>query len=247
MKKKLIVANWKMNGTLASNELLLKSVIASSEKSDANIIICPPSIYIPQVKELLVNSFISLGAQDVSAHEFGAYTGEISASMLRDLAVNYVIVGHSERRKNHGETDVAVALKVKRALAAGITPIVCVGETQEQREAEETISVVKRQLAAVIQENGDCISEVAFAYEPLWAIGTGKTATPEMAQEVHSALRLQLQAATSKADSIPILYGGSMNANNATLLLMQKDIDGGLIGGASLKSEEFLSIIKSSF
>ena len=166
--------------------------------------------------------------------------------MLKDFGVRYVIVGHSERRQYHGETDQLVADKAKTALAAGITPIVCVGETLAEREAGRTEEVVKRQLAAVIHTNGHCISEIVLAYEPVWAIGTGKTASPEEAQTVHAVLRAQLKAATEKSARIKILYGGSMNAANAASLLGQPDIDGGLIGGASLKPADFISIIAVS-
>jgi triosephosphate isomerase (TIM) len=195
---------------------------------------------------LIANSRIALGAQDVSAHEQGAYTGESSGAMLRELHVRYALVGHSERRQYHAETDAVVATKAQRALAFGITPIVCVGETLQQREAHHTEEVVKRQLAAVIQVNGHCISEIVVAYEPVWAIGTGKTATPEQAQTVHALLRAQLKAASSSVDRIKILYGGSINASNAQQLLDQADIDGGLIGGASLKAADFLSIIQAA-
>jgi triosephosphate isomerase len=188
-------------------------------------------------------SLIALGSQDVSAQEVGAYTGEISAGMLKDFAVRYVIVGHSERRQYHAESDATVADKAQRALSAGITPIVCVGETLADREAGRTEEVVKRQLAAVIHVNGHCISEIVVAYEPVWAIGTGRTASPEQAQEVHAVLRSQLKAATSHSDRISILYGGSMNAANAAQLLAQTDIDGGLIGGAALKAADFLAIM----
>jgi triosephosphate isomerase len=188
-------------------------------------------------------SLIALGSQDVSAQEAGAFTGEISAGMLKDFAVRYAIVGHSERRQYHAETDATVALKAQRALSAGITPIVCVGETLTERQAGQTEEVVKRQLAAVIHTNGHCISEIVVAYEPVWAIGTGLTATPEQAQEVHSVLRAQLKAASPQADRVSILYGGSMNAANARQLMAQADIDGGLIGGAALKSADFLAIM----
>jgi len=205
-----------------------------------------PAVYLAQVQRLLANTGIALGAQDVSAHEPGAYTGEISAAMLRDFGVRYAIVGHSERRQYHGETDTAVALKAQRALAVGITPIVCLGETLAEREAGHSEEVVKRQLAAVIHANGHCISEIVVAYEPVWAIGTGKTATPEMAQRVHAVLRAQLRAATEHAERVHILYGGSMNAANAAQLLAQTDIDGGLVGGASLKAADFVSIISAA-
>jgi triosephosphate isomerase len=205
-----------------------------------------PAVYLAQVQGIVEGTGISLGSQDVSAFETGAYTGEISATMLKDFATRYAIVGHSERRQYHGETDATVAAKATRVLAAGITPIVCVGETLAEREAGRTEEVVKRQLAAVIHANGHCISEIVVAYEPVWAIGTGKTATPEMAQQVHAVLRAQLRAASEKADRIHILYGGSMNAANAQQLLAQPDIDGGLVGGAALKAADFLSIIASA-
>jgi triosephosphate isomerase len=205
-----------------------------------------PALYLQQVISLTSGSRLECGAQDVSPHGAGAFTGEIAAEMLRDVGVRYVIVGHSERRQYHGESDASVALKAQRALACGITPIVCVGETLAEREAGHTEEVVKRQLASVIHSNGHCISEIVVAYEPVWAIGTGKTATPEIAQHVHGVLRAQLHAATENADRIRILYGGSMNAANASELLAQKDIDGGLVGGASLKPEDFLTIISAA-
>jgi triosephosphate isomerase len=199
-----------------------------------------------QVQGIVDGTQIALGSQDVSAHESGAYTGEISAAMLKDFGARYAIVGHSERRQYHGESDATVAAKATRALAAGITPIVCVGETLSERDSGRTEEVVKRQLAAVIHANGHCISEIVVAYEPVWAIGTGKTATPEMAQQVHAVLRAQLHAASEKADRVHILYGGSMNAANAQQLLEQPDIDGGLVGGAALKAADFLSIIAAA-
>ena len=211
-----------------------------------DIAVCVPAPYLAEVGALVKGSAIAVGAQDVSAHDAGAYTGEVSAGMLRDLAVRYAIVGHSERRQYHGETDAMVASKAQKALAAGITPIVCVGETLQEREAGLTEEVVKRQLAAVIHTNGHCSSEIVVAYEPVWAIGTGKTASPEQAQQVHAVLRAQLQAATEHADRVQILYGGSMNAANAAQLLGQPDIDGGLVGGASLKAPDFLSIIAAA-
>jgi len=182
----------------------------------------------------------------LSSHDSGAYTGEIAPAMLKEFAVRYVIVGHSERRQYHGETDELVALKAQRALGSGITPIVCVGETLAAREAGKTEEVVKRQLAAVIHTNGHCISEVVVAYEPVWAIGTGLSATAEQAQQVHTVLRAQLRAATPNAERVKLLYGGSMNAANAGSLLAQPDIDGGLIGGAALKVQDFLTIISAA-
>lgn len=240
-----------MNGSLAANEALLREMAAGLAQSPScDIAVCVPTPYLAQVQSLRLThpalSVLEMGAQDVSAHASGAYTGEVSAAMLRELDCRYVIVGHSERRQYHGETDALVAAKAKAALAAGITPIVCVGETLAEREAGRTEEVVKRQLAAVIHENGHCISEIVVAYEPVWAIGTGKTASPEEAQAVHAVLRAQLKAATDQSPRIRILYGGSMNAANAQSLLAQPDIDGGLIGGASLKAPDFLKIIASA-
>ncbi|MFZ2736835.1 MAG: triose-phosphate isomerase [Burkholderiaceae bacterium] len=246
MRKKLIAGNWKMNGDLAANARLIEQLRAGLPALSCSVAVCVPSPYLAQMQVLLAGSAIELGAQDVSAYETGAYTGEVSAAMLRDFAVRYALVGHSERRLYHGETDAVVAAKVERSLAAGITPIVCVGETLAEREAGQTEQVVKRQLAAVIHTNGHCISEIVLAYEPVWAIGTGKTASPEQAQQVHAVLRTQLQAATAQADRIKILYGGSMNAGNAAELLAQEDIDGGLVGGAALKAPDFLKIIAAT-
>jgi triosephosphate isomerase len=246
MSRKLIAGNWKMNGGLVANEALIKAVLGGLSAPACNVAVCVPSPYLAQLQALLSGTAIYLGAQDVSAQAAGAFTGEISASMLSDFGVRYVIVGHSERRQHHGETDAGVADKAARALAAGITPIVCVGETLAQRDAGSTEEVVKRQLAAVIHTNGHCISEIVVAYEPIWAIGTGKTASPEQAQQVQVVLRAQLKAASAQAARIPILYGGSMNAANATQLLGQPDIDGGLVGGASLKAPDFLSIIAAA-
>ena len=251
MRTKLIAGNWKMNGSLADNELLCKAIGAGLTGHAASqataVAVCAPSVYLSQLKSLLVGSKINLGSQDISAHDKGAFTGEIAASMLKEFGVRYAIVGHSERRQYHGETDTVVALKAKAALAAGITPIVCVGESLAEREASKTEEVVKRQLAAVIHENGHCISEIVVAYEPVWAIGTGKTATPDMAQAVHAVLRAQLHAASPvAAERVQILYGGSMNAANAASLLAMADIDGGLIGGAALKAADFLSIIAAA-
>jgi triosephosphate isomerase len=207
------------------------------------VALCVPGVYLSQLQTLLQGSAIALGAQDLSEHAAGAFTGEVSAAMLKEMSVHYCLVGHSERRQYHQESDAQVALKVQRALACGVTPIVCVGETLAEREAGQTEAVVKRQLAAVIQSNGHCISEIVVAYEPVWAIGTGKTASAAQAQQVHAVLRAQLKAASPQADRIQIIYGGSMNAGNAAELLAQPDIDGGLVGGASLKAMDFLSII----
>lgn len=251
--KKLIAGNWKMNGNLAANEALVIALgkgLKTGALFNCDVAICVPALYLTQIQTLkTVNvdlSLVATGAQDVSAHTKGAYSGEISAAMLKDVGCRYAIVGHSERRQYHGETDVLVADKAKAALAEGVTPIVCVGETLTEREAGQTDQVVKRQLAAVIHTSGHCISEIVVAYEPVWAVGTGKTASPMEAQAVHAVLRAQLAAATAHFATIRILYGGSMNAANASALLGQSDIDGGLIGGASLKANDFLTIISAA-
>ncbi len=249
--KKLIAGNWKMNGSLVANEALMRALANGLDVQAAcDIAVCVPAPYIAQVLALtsadLRLAGVALGAQDVSTHTAGAYTGEVSAPMLRDLGCRYAIVGHSERRQYHAESDDVVADKARAALAAGITPIVCVGETLGEREAGHTEEVVKRQLAAVIHVNGHCISEIVVAYEPVWAIGTGKTASPQQAQSVHAVLRAQLKAASDQSARVKILYGGSMNAANVASLLSQPDIDGGLIGGAALKAPDFLSIIAAA-
>ena len=246
-RKKLIAGNWKMNGSLAANAALMGELLAGIGQPACDVAVCVPAVYLAQVQLLLAGQGgIALGAQDVSQHESGAYTGDVSAAMLKELGARYVIVGHSERRRYQGETDAQVAVKAQRALAAGLTPIVCVGETLREREQGETESVVSRQLSAVIQLNGERLADLVVAYEPVWAIGTGRTATPEQAQAVHAALRALLAAADLQAAGVRILYGGSMNAGNAAELLAQPDIDGGLIGGASLKARDFLKIIETA-
>ena len=246
-RKKLIAGNWKMNGSLAANAALMGELLAGIGQPACDVAVCVPAVYLAQVQLLLAGQGgIALGAQDVSQHESGAYTGDVSAAMLKELGARYVIVGHSERRQYQGETDAQVAVKAQRALAAGLTPIVCVGETLREREQGETESVVSRQLSAVIQLNGERLTDLVVAYEPVWAIGTGRTATPEQAQTVHAALRALLAAADLQAAGVRILYGGSMNAGNAAELLAQPDIDGGLIGGASLKARDFLKIIETA-
>ncbi len=247
MKKKLIVGNWKMNGGLQANAQLVSALVQGlPQPLNCSVGLAVPSAYLAQVQALVQGSAVAVAAQDVSQHEKGAYTGEVSATMLQDFGVRYALVGHSERRQYHGETDAVVAAKAQAALAKGITPIVCVGETLAERESGLTEQVVKRQLAAVIHHVGHCVSELVVAYEPVWAIGTGQTASPEQAQAVHAVLRAQLAAATEHAARIPLLYGGSMNAANAAQLLAQADIDGGLVGGASLKAADFLQIIAAA-
>lgn len=247
---KLIVGNWKMNGGLAANAALVEALRAGLQLSGrAQVVLAVPSPYLAQMQTLLSQGGsprIALAAQDVSAAVSGAYTGEVAASMLLDFGVRYCLVGHSERRQYHAESDEVVAIKAQRALEAGITPIVCVGDTLDERDAGLTEAVVKRQLAAIIHVNGHCTSEVVVAYEPVWAIGTGRTASPAEAQSVHAVLRAQLCAASTHGARIPILYGGSMNAGNAAALLAQPDINGGLVGGASLKAADFSKIVAAA-
>lgn len=243
---KLMVGNWKMNGSLSANAALVGELLRGMPAVTCRVAMCAPAPYLAQMQTLLLGSSIDLGAQDLSGQALGAFTGEVSAAMLTDFAVRYAIVGHSERRRYHGETDALVAIKAQRALASGITPIVCVGESLAERESGQTEAVVKRQLAAVIQANGHCISEIVVAYEPVWAIGSGFTATPDQAQHVHAVLRAQLQAASAHAQRVAILYGGSMNPDNVAILLAQSDVDGGLVGGASLNATDFLSMLEAA-
>lgn len=245
MRRKLVVGNWKMNGNRAANAELLAGLRAAGPWS-ADVAVCPPAPYLADVALSLQGSCIAWGGQDCSAHGPGAYTGELAAAMLAEFGCRYVIVGHSERRAYHGESDQAVADKAKIAIAHKLIPIVCVGETLAEREAGQTDVVVKRQLSAVIHTLTHCVPQIVVAYEPVWAIGTGKTATPQQAQDVHAVLRAQLYAATPKAGDMQILYGGSVKADNAAQLFSQADIDGGLIGGASLKAGDFAAICQAA-
>lgn len=245
MRRKLVVGNWKMHGSRPANAELLAALIAARPYG-ADLAVCVPFVFLTETAATLAGSDIRWGAQDVSAHEQGAYTGEVSAAMLAECGCRYAIVGHSERRAYHGESDELVAEKAQAALARGVTPIVCVGETLAQREAGQTEDVVKRQLSVVIHRLAHCAAEMVVAYEPVWAIGTGRTATPEQAQAVHAVLRAQLQAATGGAARMKILYGGSVKADNAATLFAQPDIDGGLIGGASLKAADFIAICRAA-
>jgi triosephosphate isomerase len=244
-RRKLVVGNWKMHGSRPANAELLAALLAG-RPFGADVAVCVPFPFLSETAATLAGSDIRWGAQDCSAHDQGAYTGEVSAAMLAECACRYVIVGHSERRALHAESDMLVAQKAQTALAKGVTPIVCVGETLSQREAGETEAVVKRQLSAVIHQLAHCASEIVVAYEPVWAIGTGRTASPEQAQEVHRVLRAQLHAATGHGDTMKILYGGSVKADNAATLFAQADIDGGLIGGASLKAADFIAICRAA-
>lgn len=245
MRRKLVVGNWKMNGSRPANAELLAGILAARPFA-GDVAVCVPFPYLTETAATLAGSDIRWGAQDCSAFAQGAYTGEVSAAMLAEFGCRYVIVGHSERRAYHHESDQLVADKAKAALARGITPIVGVGETLAQRDAGETEEVVKRQLSAVIHTLAHCASEIVVAYEPVWAIGTGRTASPEQAQHVHHVLRAQLHAATSHGDRMTILYGGSVKPDNAATLFAQPDIDGGLIGGASLKAAEFVAICRAA-
>jgi triosephosphate isomerase (TIM) len=245
MRQPLIVGNWKMNGTSASNAALVSEMtsLLSNASPKAEIAICVPFVYLDQVKRLLENTSIMCGAQDVSVHLNGAYTGEISASMLVDLSCQYVIVGHSERREYHHESSLLIAQKTLAAQQAGLTPVICVGETLGQREAGQTLALIGEQLAAiksVVGEHG--LVKSVIAYEPVWAIGTGLTATPEQAQTVHQFIREQLGVA---AETTQILYGGSVKADNAASLFAQHDIDGALVGGASLNAADFYAIVSA--
>ncbi|SNT21210.1 triosephosphate isomerase [Noviherbaspirillum humi] len=248
MRRKLIAGNWKMNGSLSGNQALLNGIKEEIGQANCDVAVCVPAPYLAQCRDSLSATLIGWGGQDLSVHESGAYTGEVSASMLRDFGAKYVIVGHSERRSYHGESDDAVAAKTARALRSGLVPIVCVGELLSEREAGQTAAVVGRQLDAVMAVlSADDLANIVIAYEPVWAIGTGKTATPDMAQEVHALLRKRLAAKSpAAAEKVQILYGGSMKPDNAADLLRMADIDGGLIGGAALKASDFLAIIRAA-
>ena len=249
MRDYLVAGNWKMNGDSASNAELVAGIVAGAPQSDsAKLLICPPFPYLAAVAAQIAGSKVSIGAQNVSEHESGAFTGEVAPAMLRDVGCEYAIVGHSERRALYGETSFVVAAKFKAALDAGLKPILCVGETLEQRESGGTESVVEVQLGAVIDKVGISGFESAVvAYEPVWAIGTGVTASPEQAQDVHRHIRgVMAGHDVDIAESTQILYGGSMKGENAAGLLTMPDIDGGLIGGASLKASDFLAIAEAA-
>ena len=237
-----------MNGSLSANAALLAELKAGLGEVGCDVAVCVPSPYFAQCQSALAGTALALGAQDVSVHVSGAYTGEVAASMLRDFDCKYVIVGHSERRAYHGETSELVAQKTLSALKSGLTPIVCVGETLAQREAGETDAVVAEQLEAVLELlDVAAIKKIVIAYEPVWAIGTGKTATPQMAQDVHAALRGKVALRDGESAAVvKILYGGSMKPDNAVELLAMPDIDGGLIGGAALKAADFLAIVAAA-
>lgn len=248
MRTALVAGNWKMNGDSDFISELIKDLKDSTESSDAEVLVCPPFVYLSQVKQALEGSAIKLGAQNVSQNNNGAFTGEISLPMLDDLGCEYVILGHSERRSLYAETDELVAEKFIAAEQAGLKPILCVGETLEERESDQTLEVVGRQLKTVIKAAGIAKFENAVvAYEPVWAIGTGKTATPEQAQDVHAAIRAMVaEFDADAAAKLRILYGGSVNAGNAAELFANEDVDGGLVGGASLKANDFTAICQAA-
>lgn len=248
MRAKLIIGNWKMNGSRAANAELLNGIVAGLGGAQAQCAVCVPAPYLQQCQDVLAGTPVGWGAQDVSMHACGPYTGEVCAAMLAEFACRYVIVGHSERRAHHRESSEMVAHKTLAVLAEGMTPVVCVGETLAQRDASETMAVVGGMLAAVLEQlDAAAVRKLVVAYEPVWAIGTGRNATPDVAQAVHAQLRAQLRARdAAAADVVPILYGGSMKPDNAHALLAQPDIDGGLIGGAALKAEDFLAIMNAA-
>lgn len=247
MRRKLVVGNWKMHGSLADNEALLGGVLSGLGDVKAGVAVCVPYPYLAQVAGKLAGTAMAWGAQNVSQHAKGAYTGEVSTAMLRDFACKYVIVGHSERRAIYGESDEVVAAKYAAVQAAGLVPILCVGETLEERQAGVTEAVVARQLDAVLQVSGVAsLTQAVVAYEPVWAIGTGMTASPEQAQAVHAFIRGKIAALDAGvADALIIQYGGSVKGANAAELFAQPDIDGGLIGGASLVADDFLAICRA--
>lgn len=249
MRKKRVAGNWKMHGDVAENRMLLDALVAEfGQARDVGCIVCAPFPYLAQVQSVLSGSGLAWGAQNVSQYAKGAYTGEVSAHMLLDFGCSHVIVGHSERRALYGEIDAIVAAKFAAALSAGLTPILCVGETLEQRDAGVTEAVIGGQLDAVLAAAGiEGMGRAIIAYEPIWAIGTGKTASPAQAQAVHAFIRGKFAALDEDmAAALVIQYGGSVKAANAAELFAQPDIDGGLIGGASLVADEFIAICRAA-
>ncbi len=251
LRKPLILGNWKMHGRYDANAELLNGITAGIKagktKTKVDVGVCVPAVYLSHTEDLCYGNDLFLGAQDCSAYAQGAYTGDVAAGMLPEFGVAYVLVGHSERRQYQQESSHLVALKAKQALAADLTPVVCIGETLAQREADQTLAVLTEQLQAVLAVLGAAdLSRCVIAYEPVWAIGTGKTASPDQAQAVHAALREWLAKNGADAASMRLLYGGSMKPDNAVQLLGQADIDGGLIGGAALKAADFMAIVSAA-
>jgi triosephosphate isomerase len=248
MRRQIIAGNWKMHGSRAEKTALVETIVQKLPNTSAEVWLCPTFVYLSEMSRELSGSRISTGAQDVCAETQGAFTGEVSASMLKDVGCAGAIVGHSERRALFGESDQLVARKFAALLAVGLTPILCVGEQLADREAGRTFEVVDRQLDAVLDLSGvAALSRAVVAYEPVWAIGTGKTASPQQAEEVHAHIRARIESRDAKiAALVRILYGGSVKASNAAEIFAMPNVDGGLIGGASLKAEEFLAIIAAA-
>ncbi len=244
MRDKLVVGNWKMNGGLVANALLLARLASEwTHREQRKLVVCVPAPYVGQAQAALSSSAVMWGVQDVSEHASGAYTGEVAAGMAAEFGCRYAIVGHSERRRLHGETDRVVGAKAVAALGGGLVPVACVGETLDERERGATEEVVARQVDAVIDALGAAMCRCVVAYEPVWAIGTGRTASPEQAQAVHAVLRSRLAGAG--AGDVSVLYGGSVKGSNAAALFAMPDIDGALVGGASLDANEFLTIARA--
>lgn len=248
MRRQIIAGNWKMHGSRAENAALIEAIVHQLPNTPAEVWVCPPFVYLAEISRALAGSRIHLGAQDVCAETQGAFTGEVSAAMLRDVGCAGCIVGHSERRALYGESDQLVARKFAAVLAAGLTPILCVGESLSEREAGRTFEVVDRQLDAVLDLSGvAAFTRAVIAYEPVWAIGTGKTATPQQAEEVHAHIRARVAGRDARiAEAVRIQYGGSVKGANAAELFSQPNVDGGLIGGASLKADDFLAIVAAA-
>ena len=251
MRRKVIAGNWKMNNNLSESQNLITKLISglSGEKINCDVIICPPFTSLSEAASLIKNTVVKLGAQNMYFEENGAFTGEVSASMLKSVGCEYVILGHSERRTIFGEGDELINKKIKKALTSGLKPIFCVGETLQEREGNITKDVIKRQVTEGLKDiSANDMDRIILAYEPVWAIGTGKTATPEQAEEVHAFIRdlIKNLYSQSVAESLVIQYGGSVKPDNAKELLSQKDIDGALVGGACLKADSFIGIIKAA-
>ena len=251
VRELLVAGNWKMHGSRASIDALVKGLAQGCldmAPMPCQALICPPSVFLDQVQRQLAGSAIALGAQNLDWHDDGAYTGEVSAPMLLEFGCSHVLVGHSERRNLFGETDAQVGLKVEKCLSSGLTPVICIGESLAQRQADETFAVVRRQLDAVIRQVGvTALRHSIIAYEPVWAIGTGESATPEQAEAVHIQIRKYLAKQDKNiSQNIQLLYGGSVNGENAAELFAQENIDGALVGGASLKVDDFLQICRAA-
>ncbi len=247
MRQSIVMGNWKMNGSRSEGIELANAIIAGLNEGDKGIAVCVPTVYLSDIEKVVKDTPLALGAQNVADHASGAYTGETSASMLKECGCSYALVGHSERRSYYGDTNESVAARFCQAQTEGIIPVLCIGETLEQRESDTTFAVIDEQLNAVIEMAGiDALAKCVIAYEPVWAIGTGKTASDEQAQEVHKYIRGQIAAKNqSIADNVQIVYGGSVKPGNAKAIFAMPDIDGGLIGGASLDATSFLAIYKA--